>query len=69
MKVGMTAFEPTASSSRTKCATGLRYFPNGERCMKGLRFKTKFVKEKRTILFKRVSLLSLFPTGLFRNRG
>ncbi len=26
--VGMTGFEPAAPSSRTKCATGLRYIPN-----------------------------------------
>lgn len=26
--VGMTGFEPAASSSRTKRATGLRYIPN-----------------------------------------
>ena len=28
MKVGVIGFEPTASSSRTKRATGLRYTPN-----------------------------------------
>lgn len=28
LKVGMTGFEPATPSSRTKCATGLRYIPN-----------------------------------------
>ena len=34
-KVGMTGFEPAASSSRTKRATGLRYIP------KWRKYKTK----------------------------
>ena len=30
--VGMTGFEPAAPSSRTKCATGLRYIPKNVQC-------------------------------------
>jgi hypothetical protein len=39
LSVGKTGFEPATPWSQTRCATGLRYFPNGSRQEKSFRLR------------------------------
>ena len=64
--VGMTGFEPAAPTSRTWCATGLRYCPNKSGNLNGKAKVNETISNKKGPLAE-PSLFFLFVKELFFN--